>query len=100
MAKDIKTKKDKKRDIKTFNKAVLGTQKIKNSVIKSKEQINTNNNEDNEINYTTNKLTDISKLGAYSLHEYGKKGVAETRSNLQEMKIKYAKNKFIKQREK
>ena len=45
---DIKTKDSKSKTIKTLNKAVVGTQNIKDNLVSTKEKINDNTQNKNE----------------------------------------------------
>lgn len=116
MAKDIKVKKEKKGDIKQLNRNVVGIQKVKNEIIKSRNEIteisnkNEKNNSSNEIEYATNKISNniktASAIGIDKYNEYGKKSVVESKNNIVKVKdnidlikIRYAQNKMIKQKE-
>ena len=50
---DIKTKDSKPKTIKTLNKAVVGTQNIKDNLVSTKEKINDNTQNKNEENNNT-----------------------------------------------
>lgn len=107
MAKDIKVKEERKGDIKQLNRNVIGVQKIKSNTIKAKNEIAQNNkkqNDNNEVNYATNKITEnarnVGKIGVYKYNELSKKSVIETKDNIDLIKVRYAQNKLIKQKEK
>ena len=64
---DIKTKDSKPKTIKTLNKAVVGTQNIKDNLVSTKEKINDNTqnkNEENNIEYGSNQITGASSITA------------------------------------
>ena len=93
MPKDIKTKVTKK-DIRKIDKVAVGTAKIKNSALKLKNEVTSNENEDNTsttnyaVNKTTNNVSKIAQIGIYKFNEYGKNAVSETKQNLIKTKEK------------
>lgn len=93
---NIKTKDSKPKTIKTLNKAVVGTEKIKDNIVTTKEKINenspTNKDENNNIEYGSNKITGASSLTASTVatnfNKYGKKSFNETKDNIIKTKVK------------
>ena len=92
---DIKTKDSKPRTIKTLNKAVVGTQNIKDNLVSTKEKINDNTqnkNEENNIEYGSNQITGASSITASAVatkfNKYGKKSFEETKDNIIKSKVK------------
>lgn len=87
---DIKTRDSKPKTIKTLNKAVVGTQNIKDNLVSTKEKVkeNTpqNSNEENTIDYGSNKITGDSSITASTVatefNKYGKKSLYETKDNV------------------
>jgi hypothetical protein len=101
---DIKIKESKKGTIKSLNKAVVGTEKIKNRITDTKEKVNENTSQEKNTsgtNYAVNKVSNeisntpynIKKLN--KLNQYGKENFIETRENINiaNQKIKYAKKR-------
>ena len=92
---DIKTKDSKPKTIKTLNKAVVGTQNIKDNLVSTKEKINDNTqnkNEENNIEYGSNQITGASSITASAVatkfNKYGKKSIEETKDNILKSKVK------------
>ena len=92
---DIKTKDSKPKTIKTLNKAVVGTQNIKDNLVSTKEKINDNTqnkNEENNIEYGSNQITGASSITASAVatkfKKYGKKSFEETKDNIIKSKVK------------
>ena len=92
---DIKTKDSKSKTIKTLNKAVVGTQNIKDNLVSTKEKINDNTqntNEENNIEYGRNQITGASSITASAVatkfNKYGKKSFEETKDNIIKSKVK------------
>ena len=86
--KDIKTKDSAKKTIRTLDKAVVGTQKIKNEFINSKDRIrqaNDNNGESaqeyaaNNAEYT---FESVSKSGISKANKIGRNSFIETKNKL------------------
>lgn len=97
---NIKVKESKKGTVKTLNKAVIGTEKMKNRIVETKEKINeTNqNSEDNSTNYAINKITTTTQNTPYTinkLNSIGKNNFKQTKENFNNInsKIKYAKKR-------
>lgn len=92
---DIKTKDSKPKTIKTLNKAVVGTQNLKDNLVSTKEKINDNTqnkNEENNIEYGSNQITGASSItasaAATKFNKYGKKSFEETKDNIIKSKVK------------
>ncbi|MGN1337529.1 MAG: hypothetical protein ACI4WW_03550 [Candidatus Coprovivens sp.] len=92
---DIKTKDSKPKTIKTLNKAVVGTQNIKDNLVSTKEKINDNTqnkNEENNIEYGSNQITGASSITASAVatkfNKYGKMSFEETKDNIIKSKVK------------
>ncbi|MBP3462981.1 MAG: hypothetical protein J6K45_00620 [Clostridia bacterium] len=93
---DIKTKDSKPKTIKTLNKAVVGTQNIKDNIVSTKEKINENipnkDNNENSIEYGSNTITGASSITASAVatkfNKYGKKSFVETKENIMKSKVK------------
>lgn len=93
---DIKTKDSKPKTIKTLNKAVVGTQNIKDNIVSTKEKINENipnkDNNENNIEYGSNTITGASSITASAVvtkfNKYGKKSFEETKDNIMKSKVK------------
>ena len=107
---DIKTKDSKSKTIKTLNKAVVGTQNIKDNLVSTKEKINDNTqnkNEENNIEYGSNQITGASSITASAVatkfNKYGKKSFEETKDNIIKSKVKikeFKDKRFAKRMEK
>ena len=92
---NIKTKDSKPKTIKTLNKAVVGTQNIKDNIVSTKEKINENTpnkNDENNIEYGSNTITGASSITASTVatkfNKYGKKSFEETKENIIKSKVK------------
>lgn len=93
---DIKTKDSKPKTIKTLNKAIVGTQNIKDNIVSTKEKINENtpnkDNGENNIEYGSNTITGASSITASAVatkfNKYGKKSFEETKDNIIKSKVK------------
>ena len=93
---DIKTNDSKPKTIKTLNKAVVGTQNIKDNIVSTKEKINENipnkDNNENNIEYGSNTITGASSITASAVvtkfNKYGKKSFEETKDNIMKSKVK------------
>lgn len=86
--KDIKTKDSSKKTIRTLDKAVVGTQKIKNEFINSKDRIKQANDSNGESaqEYAANNaeysIESISKSGISKANKIGRNSFIETKSKL------------------
>ena len=103
----IKTKQQNKEKIKTLNKAIIGTQKIKNRVITTKDKINNMTNADeekeNSNEYAINKISSNMQKIPYKFqkfNEYGKENFEITKNNIYQLnqKLKNDKKKIYAQK--
>ena len=89
---DIKTRETVKGTIKTLDKAAIAGQKMKQAYIatkdKSEHSVNTNENtaEEYAADKTEAGIDEIAHKGAYSFDKAGRKGVQETKQNIQSAK--------------
>lgn len=101
---DIKVKETKKGTIKTLDKATVGTQKIKNRIVETKEKINEQTTQEENragTNYAIDKVSNTISNTPYNikrvnrLNRKGKNSFEETKQNIvtARQKIKYAKKK-------
>lgn len=103
---DIKVKETKKGTIKTLDKATVGTQKIKNRIVETKEKINEQTTQEENragTNYAIDKVSNTISNTPYNtkrvnrLNRKGKNSFEETKQNIAtaRQKIKYAKKKIM-----
>ena len=98
---DIKVKKSKKGTVKTINKAVVGTEKMKDKLVQNKDKTKETYQEEPSNNVTEYAINKISKATSnlpnniYRLNECGKKNFDKTVQNIQNesQKIKTIKKK-------
>lgn len=89
---DIKTRETVKDTIKTLDKAAIAGQKMKQAYIatKDKAEHSVNTNENTAEEYAADKteagIDEIAHKGAYSFDKAGRKGVQETKQNIQSAK--------------
>lgn len=89
---DIKTRDTVKGTIKTLNKAAIAGQKMKQAYIatKDKAEYSVNINENTAEEYAADKteagIDEIAHKGAYTFDKAGRKGVQETKQNIQSAK--------------
>ena len=89
---DIKTRETVKGTIKTLDKAAIAGQKMKQAYIATKDKaehsVNTNENtaEEYAADKTETGIDEIAHKGAYSFDKAGRKGVQETKQNIQSAK--------------
>ena len=89
---DIKTRETVKGTIKTLNKAAIAGQKMKQAYIatKDKAEHSVNTNENTAEEYAADKteagIDEIAHKGAYAFDKAGRKGVQETKQNIQSAK--------------
>ena len=89
---DIKTRDTVKGTIKTLDKAAIAGQKMKQAYIatKDKAEHSVNTNENTAEEYAADKteagIDEIAHKGAYSFDKAGRKGVQETKQNIQSAK--------------
>ena len=101
---DIKTKDSKPKTIKILNKAVIGTQNIKDNLVTTKEKFNeniSNNSKENTTEFGSNQITSASSITASTIsskfNKLGKKSLNDTKDNIikSKVKLKEFKNKQI-----
>ena len=96
---DIKVKKKEGGSIKTLDKSKIATQKLKDNIIKAKnitlnsyDNLSESKDEDNVNEYTTNKLNNAIRVtkdkGLDKFNQYGRKGIKETKQNIEITKRK------------
>ncbi len=98
---DIKVKKSKKETIKTIDKTVIGTQKLKNKLIETKERMKDDVAQEENAsgtNYAINKITNSINNTPYNIgkiNRIGQKSYKQIEKNIQEkrQKIEYFRNK-------
>ncbi|USP69593.1 lysozyme family protein [Ruminococcus sp. FMB-CY1] len=89
---DIKTRDTVKGTIKTLDKAAVAGQKMKQAYIATKDKaehsVNTNENtaEEYAADKTEAEIDEIAHKGAYAFNKAGRKGVQETKKNIQSAK--------------
>ena len=89
---DIKTRETVKGTIKTLNKAAIAGQKMKQAYIatKDKAEHSVNTDENTAEEYAADKteagIDEIAHKGAYAFNKAGRKGVQETKKNIQSAK--------------
>ena len=89
---DIKTRETVKGTIKTLDKAAIAGQKMKQAYIATKDKVehSVNTNENTAEEYAADKteagIDEIAHKGAYSFDKAGRKGVQETKQNIQSAK--------------
>lgn len=92
----IKIREVAKHEIKTLNKAVVGTEKLKDNLVKLKNKSdNSYSHDDNIYDYGTNMINDVTSIviskGANYINKNGRKSVVQTKDNFQKAKIKIKK---------
>lgn len=90
---DIKVRDIAKKEIKTINKGVVATQKLKDNIVEVKEKTNSATQKEDNINeYGSNKINNITAFsvdkGAKEFNKQGEKAFVRTKENLQKSKIK------------
>ena len=91
---DIKVKQSKKGTIKTINKAVVGTEKMKDRLVQAKDKTKETYQEETSNNGTEYAINKISKTASnlpnnvYRLNKYGKKNFDKTVQNIQNVNQK------------
>lgn len=93
---DIKVKQTIKGTVKTLNKAVVGTEKLKENIIETKRKVDriVDKSEENETNYAINKINQTIQNTPYEIkrfNKYGKKAVKKTGENIQKATSKIKK---------
>ena len=91
---DIKVKESKKGTVKTINKAVVGTEKMKDRLVQAKDKTKETYQEETSDNGTEYAINKISKTASnlpnnvYRLNKYGKKNFDKTVQNIQNVNQK------------
>jgi len=104
---DIKIKEVGKKTIKTLDKSVIATERLKDTIVHTKEKAeNTQSNDTNIIEDGSNKITFVANRTVdetvYHFNKYGKKAVVDTKNNVikTKVKIKNIKDKLLAQKNK
>ena len=104
---DIKVKEVGKKMIKTLDKGVIATERLKDTIVHTKEKAeNTQSNDSNIIEDGSNKITFVANRTVdetvYHFNKYGKKAVVDTKDNVikTKVKIKNIKDKLLAQKNK
>ena len=104
---DIKVKEVGKKTIKTLDKGVIATERLKDTIVHTKEKAeNTQFNDSNIIEDGSNKITFVANRTVdetvYHFNKYGKKAVVDTKDNVikTKVKIKNIKDKLLAQKNK
>ena len=98
---DIKEKKSKKGTIKTLNKAITGTERIKDNILGTKTKIDKTTDQTeytSGANYAIDKISNVAKKSpneSIRLYKHGKNNFIRTTNNVKEIKEKI---KYIKKR--
>ena len=90
---DIKVRDISKKDVKTINKAVVQTERFKDTIVRTKEKseesvsndINANEYASNKIKFATNRGVDES---VHQFNKQGQKSLMKTKENYQKSKVK------------
>lgn len=90
---DIKVKDVAKKTVKAIDKSVIANERIKDSIVHTKEKVDNSTNEESNINeYGSSKIAFVSNRGTdESIHQFNKQGQKafnQTRENIQKSKIK------------
>ena len=104
---DIKVKEVGKKTIKTLDKGVIATERLKETIVHTKEKAeSTQSNDSNIIEDGSNKITFVANRTVdetvYHFNKYGKKAVVDTKDNVikTKVKIKNIKDKLLAQKNK
>lgn len=104
---DIKVKEVGKKTIKTLNKSVIASERLKDTIVHTKEKAeNTQSKDGNIIEDGSNKITFVANRTVdetvYHFNKYGKKAVIDTKDNIikTKVKIKNIKDKLLAQKNK
>ena len=104
---DIKVKEVGKKTIKTLDKGAIATERLKVTIVHTKEKAeNTQSNDNNIVEDGSNKITFVANRTVdetlYHFNKYGKKAVVETKDNVikTKVKIKNIKDKLLAQKNK
>lgn len=104
---DIKIKEVGKKTIKTLDKGAIATERLKDTIVHTKEKAeNTQSNDSNIVEDGSNKITFVANRTVdetvYHFNRYGKKAVVDTKDNIikTKVKIKNIKDKLLAQKNK
>lgn len=104
---DIKVKEVGKKTIKTLDKGVIATERLKDTIVHTKEKAeSTQSNDSNILEDGSNKITFVANRTVdetiYHFNKYGKKAVVDTKDNIikTKVKIKNIKDKLLAQKKK
>lgn len=104
---DIKVKEVGKKTIKTLDKGVIATERLKDTIVHTKEKAeNTQSNDSNIVEDGSNKITFVANRTVdetvYHFNKYGKKATVDTKDNIikTKVKIKNIKDKLLAQKNK
>ncbi len=104
---DIKVKEVGKKTIKTLDKGVIATERLKDTIVHTKEKAeNTQSSDSNIVEDGSNKITFVANRTVdetiYHFNKYGKKAVVDTKDNVikTKVKIKNIKDKLLAQKNK
>lgn len=104
---NIKVKEVGKKTIKTLDKGVIATERLKDTIVHIKEKAeSTQSNDSNIIEDGSNKITFVASRTVdemvYHFNKYGKKAVVDTKNNVikTKVKIKNIKDKLLAQKNK
>ncbi len=104
---NIKVKEVGKKTIKTLDKGAIATERLKDTIVHTKEKAeNTQSNDNNIVEDGSNKITFVANRTVdetlYHFNKYGKKAVVETKDNIikTKVKIKNIKDKLLAQKNK
>ena len=90
---DIKVKEVGKKTIKTLDKGIIATERLKDTIVHTKEKAeSTQSNDSNIIEDGSNKITFVANRTVdetvYHFNKYGKKAVVDTKDNVIKTKFK------------
>lgn len=104
---DIKVKEVAKKTIKTLDKGAIATERLKDTIVHTKEKAENTKSDDsniiedgsNKINFVANRTVDET---VYHFNKYGKKAVIDTKDNIikTKVKVKNIKDKLLAQKNK
>lgn len=104
---DIKVNEVGKKTIKTLDKGVIATERLKDTIVHTKEKAeSTQSNDSNIVEDGSNKITFVANRTVdetiYHFNKYGKKAVVDTKDNIikTKVKIKNIKDKLLAQKKK
>lgn len=90
---DIKARDIVKKTVKTIDKGAIATEKLKDTIVHTKEKAeNTISNDNSIVEYGSNKITHVANRtvdeSVYHFNKYGKKSLSKTKDNVIKSKIK------------